>query len=354
MDVYGSIRYTKQREIGVGQGMNSKVFLAVDPHLNREIAVKEIDRSKLAPGGWDEYHREAQAMFACRHDHVVPIHYACLTRHHVALAMPFYPGGSLQDRIESRALPLQAGYRCADGILSALSQIHVAGRLHFDLKPSNVLFSGRDEPLIADFGQARMMDRRGTSPAPAMYPFGVPPEMYSSGVGTVESDVYLAGLTFYRMFNGDPFFQSQRARVRGNFHDAVVAGRFPNRNKFQPHVPAGLRRVIRRALRVDPAERYHSATEFQDALGRVEIPVDWVPQQLPSGGMVWTADRPALVTLEVRQRSNGSGRHWDVEVFTRSSAGLRRKGTDDLWASGLTRSERDRHLRQVFSALEQG
>lgn len=354
MEVHSHIRYKKLRQIGVGQGMNSKVYVAEDLHLKRELAVKEIERSRIRPGGWDEYHREAQAMFACRHDHVVPIRYACLNASHVSLAMPYYSQGSLQDRIAAGPPPLGEAFRWADGILSALSQVHVAGLLHFDLKPSNVLFSDNDGPLIADFGQARLMNPSGVSPAPPMYRYGVPPEMYRTGVGSVESDLYLTGLTFYRMFNGNPYFELQRTRVRGSFQDEVAAGRFPNRKRFQPHIPPGLRRVIRRALKVDPANRYHSVAEFQNALGRVEIGIDWSAQELPDGEVLWTGERTGMAGLEVRQKRNGSGSTWDVEVFTRGAAGLRRKGSDNLWAAGLNKPDRERHLRQVFSGLESG
>lgn len=351
MQVYATIRYDKRAQIGVGQGMNSMVFLADDPHLHREVAVKEIDLARIAPGGWDEYHREAQTMFASRHDHVVPIHYACMTASHLCLAMPYYRNGSLHDRISAGPVSLLEGYRVADRTLSALSQIHVANVLHFDLKPSNVLFSDRDEPLIADFGQARMMDSRGLSAAPPMYRHGIPPEVFDSGVGTVESDLYQAGLTFYRAFNGDPFFESQVSRLRHPLVDAIRSGRFPNRDRFLPHVPDGIRRVIRKALRVDPSNRYHSAFEFQDALGRVSVPHDWTTELQAAGEVIWRCSRAGMAGLEVRQVNGSRPGRWNVEVYTTRDSGARRRGVSDLWGRDLRGVALDRHLRAVFTAL---
>lgn len=353
MEIYGAVTYRKVREIGVGQGRNSKVYLAEDPHLDRMVAVKEIDRTRIAPAGWDAYHQEARAMFVSRHDRVVPIHHACLTASHVALVMPHYPSGSLQDRTARGPLPLREAYRIADEILAGLYQVHVANVLHFDLKPSNVLFSEDGHPLIADFGQARMMDQTGVAPMPAMYRFGTPPEFFAGAVGTVESDVYQAGLTLYRMFNGDGAYQDQVRQLRLSVEEAIAKGRFPNRRRFLPHVPPGIQRVIRKALQVHPENRYHSASEFQDALGRVSVRFDWEPAIGSDGEISWKARRGGQAELEVRQAPD-SGGLWSVEVHTLNNSRRRRKGVDSLWARRLSVSQVRRHLSDVFRRLESG
>lgn len=350
MQVYGVIRYDKIREIGVGQGLNSTVYLAHDPHLNRGIAVKEIDSSRLPTGGWDAYHREAQAMFAARHDNVVPIHYACRTATHLALAMPYFPRGSLQDGITAGPLPLFESYRIADRFLGALSQIHVANLLHFDLKPTNVLFSETDEPLIADFGQARLMDPTGLAPVPPMYKWGIPPEAFTHGAGTVESDIYQAGLTLYRLFNGDPYFRNQIANIHDPYK-AMQQGRLPNRSKFMPHLPPGIRRVVRKALQIDPRDRYHSALEFQDVLSRVDLTTDWETRLGAGGEMTWTAHRVGRPAYEVHRLLDGSRHRWKVEVFTVSGSRRQRKGSGELWANNLSAAEADQHLRDVLNSF---
>lgn len=351
MKVHATIRYDKRQRIGVGQGMNSAVYLAHDPHLNREIAVKEIERSQIAGTGWDAYHREAQAMLASRHENVVPILYACLTPSQVCLAMPYYPRGSLQDRIGSGPPPLHDAYRIADGVLGALSQIHVAKVLHFDLKPSNILFSETDEPMIADFGQARLIDPSGLAAAPKMYKWGIPPEVLSNHVGIVESDIYQAGLTLYRLFNGDPHFKRQCSRHTASWADAIQKGRLPDRGDFLPHISPGIRRVIRKALKVDPTQRYHSAIEFQDALSRLELPLNWTVHLNSAFQITWTARRDKGRDLEVGQFFDTATGCWRVEVHTLNGGCRRRKGVDRLWADNLDTRAVDDHLKEVFSDL---
>lgn len=231
MDVFAAIHYRKCQQIGVGQGLNSEVFLAADTHLGRTIAVKEIDRARIKGGGWNDYHREAKAMFAARHSSIVPVHYACLTASHVCLAMPYFSNGSLQDRIATGPVPLGIAYRIAQEALTGAAHIHAASFLHFDLKPSNILFSDTGEALISDFGQARLIGPAGTAPVPPLYRYGIPPEALATGAGLVESDVYQLGLTFYRTFNGDPFFKDQIPRLRLPLKEAVSRGRLPNRRR---------------------------------------------------------------------------------------------------------------------------
>ena len=151
MKIVATVDYVQKKQIGAGQGMNSTVFLADDPQLAAEVAVKEIPLSKLGndPG---KYFAEAKTMFASEHKNVLPIRYACRTADRICLAMPFCNAGSLADRIRNNPLSLREAQRVGIGILNGLAQVHLAGFVHFDLKPTNVLFGASDEPLVADFG----------------------------------------------------------------------------------------------------------------------------------------------------------------------------------------------------------
>jgi eukaryotic-like serine/threonine-protein kinase len=100
MQVVAQIQYTRCGQIGIGQGMNSTVFLAHDPQLCGYFAVKEIEKSRLG-NDVTLYFAEAQAMFATSHPNIVPIQYACETVTHIVLAMPHFASGSLATRISS-------------------------------------------------------------------------------------------------------------------------------------------------------------------------------------------------------------------------------------------------------------
>jgi serine/threonine protein kinase len=206
MKVVADLHYEKLRQIGALQGANSEVFIANDPAIGRIVAVKEISKAHLTNQGITEYFQEAKLMFAARHPHVVEVIAAADLPNHVVVMMPHYSGGSLADRINTGPLRLREVLRIGHGILHGLGRIHVANFLHLDVKPSNVLFDDRDEPAVSDFGQSRLMDLRGVAVWPRIYRLAMPPEAFTQGGGTVESDIYQVGLTLYRTVNGEPFF----------------------------------------------------------------------------------------------------------------------------------------------------
>lgn len=115
----------------------------------------------------------------------------------------------MSDRICQNPLSLKEVIRLAQGVLNGLHHIHIKNYLHLDIKPSNILFSDTDEPMIADFGQSGLLNQNGVLNPPPMYIFGFPPEVFQNIV-TIESDIYLMGVTLYRAINGDIIFNDQK------------------------------------------------------------------------------------------------------------------------------------------------
>lgn len=167
MQIRGEITYTHVCPIGVGQGMNSKVYLADDPQLGGRIAAKEIEKARF--GNPANYFNEAQTMFQVAHENVIAVQYACQTSTLISLCMPYYQKGSLADRIRDRPLQLSEVLRVAQGVLAGLAHIHLNHYIHFDVKPSNVLFSHTDRPMVADFGQSRAISATGVVTVPPLY-----------------------------------------------------------------------------------------------------------------------------------------------------------------------------------------
>jgi eukaryotic-like serine/threonine-protein kinase len=262
--------------------------------------------------------------------------------------MPHFTRGSLASRIETRPLPLGEVLRLGHGVLTGAAQIHVKGFLHFDLKPTNVLYTDGDVPMIADFGQARKLSPTGVVQMPPMYPTAIPPETYLSGTGSVASDIYQIGLLLYRAVNGDDFYRAQEPHP-AVLKDRVIRGRFPDRGRFLPHVPRRLRTLIRKALRADPGTRYQSATEVQDDLSKVEFALDWTAEPLPTAGRQWRVVRADGSKLFVYLLADGA--RWKTEVYTEASA-RRAKGRATFWKRQLSLNDAFAHLTQVFQELE--
>jgi len=350
MKVVGSISYTKKKEIGVGQGAHSKVYLADDSQLGGEVAAKEIEKSHFPNPV--TYFEEAQMMFAVAHDNVVAVQYACETPTTISLVMPYYQNGSLGDRIKDRPLQLSEVQRVAQGVLAGLAHIHLRGYIHFDVKPSNVLFSDMNRPLVADFGQSREISMTGVVTVPGLYRNAQPPETVTTGTATMLADIYHVGLLMYRALNGNPFYESQIPSHPALLRAQICKGKCPDRKHFMPHVPSRLRTLVRKALRVKPEERFQTATEMADALSRVSLDLDWSVEPILLGGTRWRASRPGYCDLivELIERTGS----WGVEMFTQQPNEVRRrKYRRKDWKDGLGLDDANAYLEDVFETISE-
>ena len=326
------------------------MYLAHDPQLGGDMAIKEIDKNKFG-NDIDAYFAEAQTMFAMNHPNITPVQYACATGEKICLAMPYFQRGSLTDRIAAGPISLSEVLRVGQAVLAGPARIHAARFVHFDIKPSNVLFDDRDNPMVADFGQTRRISATGLVTVPPMYRFVIPPETWLSHVGTLQSDIYQVGLLLYRAANGEPMYREQVSGISdAELKDKVTRGRVPNRQQFMPHVPRRLRTIIRRALTIDPRDRFHAATEMADALGKVSLTLDWTTVRNSSDETTWRATRAGKTDLEVQLVSTASG-SWNVQCWTVRGVERRAKGVGSFSRKNLGLQEANKLLTEVFANL---
>ncbi len=349
MDVVSEYRYTRQDRIDGGEGQNSiGVFRAIDPQLQAVIAVKEIDKATFRDPS--DYFMEAHRMFRSEHPNVVAIRTAVQQPDRICLAMPLFARGSLGARIKDNGLSLSSLRTVGRHILAGVGAIHASDSIHFDIKPSNVLFSDAGVAMIADFGQAREVGPNGVTLMPKlMYGPMIPPEaLIHNRRGTKESDIYQVGLTLWRACNGDRIYNEQIVKHGADLQQAIVAGRFPKRDFFLPHIPNRMRRAIKTAMQVDPNRRFHDSVEFANALTKVKFRHDWTPCELPDDEHVWDGVRKNAAPLRVRL--TGHGRTWTVAPYTCSN-GKERAMRGTLRRDKLKRSEALMHLRCLFALL---
>jgi len=282
------VEFTKVSEIGQ-DGQNSKTFTARDHQLDADIVIKEIVKASLVSPA--EYFAESKALYASSHPNVVQLHYACQNADSIFIAMPFYANGSVKPLISGGShLTIRRVVTLACQTLSALHNIHSKGLIHFDVKPDNILLSDRGDALLSDFGLAKQMTGGVAHPGKA-YSKMIPPEaLRGQPAFDLRWDIYQIGLTLYRMTVGNAEFDRQFAAYAGDpnaFRADVLTERFPDRKRFPPHAPSRLRKVIKKCLKADPAERYQSAIEAANALALVDGPeLDWVLTEA-GGARTW-------------------------------------------------------------------
>ena len=150
-EVLGS-SYRLERELG-GGGM-SRVFLAEEVDLARKVVVKVLPPDMAAGLNAERFKREIQLAASLQHPHIVPLIASGRTGDIVWYTMPFIEGESLRAKLaRERELPVSDAVRILKDVADALSYAHDHGVVHRDIKPDNVLITGR-HAVVTDFGVA--------------------------------------------------------------------------------------------------------------------------------------------------------------------------------------------------------
>jgi len=260
-------RYTIEREIGSG-GM-ATVYLAEDVKHRRKVALKVLRPELAATLGADRFVREIEIAANLSHPHILPLYDSGEADGVLYYVMPYVEGESLRERLDREGkLGVDEVIRLTDEIAAALSYAHERGIVHRDVKPENVMLTGR-RAVVADFGIARALrvaggERlTGTGLAVGTPAYMSPEQAMGQADVDARSDVYALGCVVYEMVAG-------RAPFEGDTPQALLAKhaveRVPGLRTSDPQVPLFLERAVERALAKDPADRFSTASEFAGAL----------------------------------------------------------------------------------------
>jgi serine/threonine protein kinase/WD40 repeat protein len=254
----------------VGKGGMGVVLKAFDPRLHRPVAVKLMAPHLAAhAAARRRFDREARAVAAVRDEHVVAIYQVEPDGPTPYLVMEFVGGISLQDRLE-RSGPLgvkevlRIGMQAARGLAAA----HAQGLVHRDVKPANILLeNGVERVKITDFGLARAADEASLTQSGAITgtPNYMSPEQAAGATVDARSDLFSLGSVLYALCAGHPPFRAETplAVLR-----RVCDDRPRPLREVNPDVPDWLDAIVRKLLAKDPADRFQTAAEVADLLGR--------------------------------------------------------------------------------------
>ena len=267
-------KYIVKGELGRG-GMGA-VYLAEQPGLGREVAIKELIQSAVAdPVALKRFMQEAQVMARASHPNLVQVHDLEQIGDANYIVLEFVRGKSLRDMINQGTLPLPQTFAVMHGVLQALDYAHRRAIVHRDMKPENVLLSEEGDVKVADFGIARLMDdsgagstatKTGTTVGTPQY---MSPEQVASSRVDGRSDLYSTGIMFYELVVGQPPFTSSDADGPFTLMAKHVQAPPKPPSVYRPGLDMGLEEVILKSLSKRPEDRYQSGQEFDDAMGRI-------------------------------------------------------------------------------------
>ncbi|HEU5217911.1 MAG TPA: protein kinase [Gemmatimonadales bacterium] len=272
-DTLGS-QYRLERELG-GGGM-SRVFLAEEVALARKVVIKVLPPEMVSGVNQDRFRREIQLAARLQHPHIVPLLAAGAAGDVLWYAMPFIEGESLRVKLaRGGELPVVETVRILREVADALAYAHTQGVVHRDIKPDNVLLSGR-HALVTDFGVAKAVsesskDHTLTSLGLALgTPAYMAPEQASADPHVDHrADLYALGAMAYEMLAGDPPFSGMSPQSILAAHVTKVPAPVAS---HRPAVPAALNEIVMRCLEKRAADRWQSAEELMPHLDALLTP----------------------------------------------------------------------------------
>ncbi len=319
-----SDRYTVERELGAG-GM-ATVYLAEDVKHHRKVAIKVLREDLAASIGATRFLREIEIAAQLQHPNILPLLDSGNSDGFLFYVMPYVTGQSLRERLAREGeLPVHDATRLLAEVVDALSNAHEHGVVHRDIKPDNVMLSGR-HALVADFGVAKAVTDAaggGTGATTLGMAVGTPAYMspeQASADPTIDqrSDIYSVGVMAYEMLTGRlPFVGATAQQVVA----AHVTQAPDPLSRHRPGLPPALESAIMRCLAKRPSDRWQTATELHAALEPFATPSTGVTptdtaahirkrlisSQMLVTGIVFLAVAAASAWFAFRPRTPGSG-----------------------------------------------
>lgn len=266
----------------LGEGAQASVWLAYDPLLDREVAVKQL-KPAAEPGSVDEWLHEARAVSRLTHPNIVPVFEADTQGGHSYLVFEYVSGGTLSQRLRNGPRPTAAeAVTLMLGVLDGLAAAHAAGLVHRDLKPSNILIDGRGRARVMDFGIAARVSAGADASRIVGTPGYISPEAARGMAPHPQMDVFAAAVVLAEMLGGrrlnpepDPWRSIQLVQTT----DLVLFSSLP------VDADDALRAIVQRGLAREPSARWASAAAMREALANwlrpVAAPVDGAADAQP-------------------------------------------------------------------------
>jgi serine/threonine-protein kinase len=269
--------YVLEREL-TGGGM-SRVFLARERALNRQVVIKVLPPELAAGVNRERFRREVQLAAQLQHPHIVPLYAAGEHGDLLYYTMPFIEGESLKHAIHEHGatrhpFTVREIVRILHDVADALAYAHARGVIHRDIKPGNVLRSG-SHAVVTDFGVAKAIS--ASMPSAGMTTSGMaigtpaymaPEQLAGDPAADHRVDIYALGLLAYELLTGEgPFNEtSPQATLAAQMtRDPQPVGR------RRPDVPPALAALVMKCLAKMPEQRPQHASELVAAFDAMSL-----------------------------------------------------------------------------------
>jgi len=257
----------------LGEGGMGAVYLAFDPLIEREVAIKVLTHEvSKHPASLQRFLGEARAIGRLNHPNVVSIYDIDQWNGRYFLVMEFLSGGSLAESVETRgALDWKEACEVIAQAANGLAAAHGAGMVHRDIKPENLMRTKDGIVKVVDFGLSKLTeaaDDTRTAVTKAGQILGTPhymsPEQFESKEIDARADIYGLGATLFRLLTGRYPYHDCPSVVQ--VMTAHLTKPAPVPTQFSSSIPKECDRIVARAMAKRAADRYSTATELATEL----------------------------------------------------------------------------------------
>jgi len=279
----------------IAQGGMGTVFKALEPALERYVAIKVLRPEYASNANYVQYFQEeARAVAALRHPNIVPIFFIGQEGNVVFFSMAYIEGETFDDYIETkRWFNEERAKWFLSHAIAALHSAHKANIVHLDIKPANFLVDRSNNIMLTDFGLAQKIVKDGE--ASEREAFGTPayvsPEQITRGATDQRTDIYSLGATLFHLMTGSAPFE-------GATVEDIVWGHlekpFPMEVARNANLPTGWIYLLKKMMERSPDDRFADYRQLRSALENVhsfryetsalEVPIQSKPLSIPRMG----------------------------------------------------------------------
>src|SRR5881398_1969869 len=301
----------------IGRGGQGVVFRARQKSLNRTVALKVISLGQWASKAHlKRFRLEAEAAARLEHPSIVPIYEVGEREGSCYFSMKFIEGGQLDEVIKRAPMSIRQAAELIAKVARTVHYAHEHGILHRDIKPGNILLDAKGEPLLTDFGLARLVEAESTITG-TLEVLGTPSYMApEQAVGetrklTSATDVYGLGAVLYQLLTGQPPFAG------GTTYETIrlLRDTEPRQPRLlNPKIDRDLSTICLKCLEKDPRRRYSSALALSEDLERwlKHEPIRARRSGVFTRGKKWLRRNPSIAVMITLSLALAAAIAWNV------------------------------------------
>lgn len=254
----------------IGEGGMAIVYSALDIITRKKVAIKIIKEDVMDnPINLSRFEREAKAAASLSHPNIVRVINLGTYENRPYMVNEYIDGQTLRQVLDIRQkfTPLEACdvmYQLTSAVMAA----HTKNVIHRDIKPQNVFMNADGTIKLGDFGIAKFQNSKRLTRSEAIVGsvHYLAPEISQGEQASVLSDIYALGVTFFELITGRVPFDDDTPVSVAIMH---IKEKFPSPKKYTPSCPKEVERIILKACKKAPSERYHSAFEMRKDIERI-------------------------------------------------------------------------------------